>query len=168
MPGRMSSVPALPFLSRIAHTTPAQADRPAGFRSPQFSKRCRKKSLPENWLPRKGCQQPDLACARGAPFVRQPHARKAFAAPFSPPPGGSCGRRDKPKPGLILDAAPAQRRRSRKEAKKGNFHMIETNKAQLIGFLGADPERKESNGNSYAVLSVATATSWKKPNSEEW
>lgn len=46
--------------------------------------------------------------------------------------------------------------------------MIETNKAQLIGFLGADPERKESNGNSYAVLSVATATSWKKPNSEEW
>jgi single-strand DNA-binding protein len=47
--------------------------------------------------------------------------------------------------------------------------MIETNKAQLIGFLGADPERKEnSNGNSYLVLSVATNTSWKKPNSEEW
>lgn len=47
--------------------------------------------------------------------------------------------------------------------------MIETNKAQLIGFLGADPERKENgNGNSHLVLSVATNTSWKKPNSEEW
>ena len=47
--------------------------------------------------------------------------------------------------------------------------MIETNKAQLIGFLGADPERKENgNANSYLVLSVATTTSWKKPNSEEW
>ena len=47
--------------------------------------------------------------------------------------------------------------------------MIETNKAQLIGFLGADPERKENaNGNSHLVLSVATTTSWKKPNSEEW
>jgi single-strand DNA-binding protein len=47
--------------------------------------------------------------------------------------------------------------------------MIETNKAQLIGFLGADPERKENgNGNKHLVLSVATSTSWKKPNSEEW
>lgn len=47
--------------------------------------------------------------------------------------------------------------------------MIETNKTQLIGFLGAEPERKENgNGNSYLVLSVATTTSWKKPNSEEW
>ena len=47
--------------------------------------------------------------------------------------------------------------------------MIETNKAQLIGFLGADPERKENgNGNSHLVLSVATKTSWKKPNSDEW
>jgi single-stranded DNA-binding protein len=47
--------------------------------------------------------------------------------------------------------------------------VIETNKAQLIGFLGADPEQKENNnGNTYAVLSVATTTSWKKPNSEEW
>ena len=47
--------------------------------------------------------------------------------------------------------------------------MIETNKAQLIGFLGVDPERKENgNGNSYLILSVATKTSWKKPNSEEW
>jgi single-strand DNA-binding protein len=47
--------------------------------------------------------------------------------------------------------------------------MIETNRAQLIGFLGADPERKENgNGNKHLVLSVATSTSWKKPNSEEW
>ena len=47
--------------------------------------------------------------------------------------------------------------------------MIETNKTQLIGFLGADSERKENgNGNSHLVLSVATNTSWKKPNSEEW
>jgi len=47
--------------------------------------------------------------------------------------------------------------------------MIETNKTQLIGFLGSDGERKENgNGNSYLVLSVATTTSWKKPNSEEW
>ena len=45
--------------------------------------------------------------------------------------------------------------------------MIETSKAQLIGFLGADPERKENgNGNPHLVLSVATDTSWKKPNSE--
>ena len=47
--------------------------------------------------------------------------------------------------------------------------MIETNRAQLIGFLGADPERKENgSGKGYAVLSVATTTSWKKANSEEW
>ncbi|HXR74792.1 MAG TPA: single-stranded DNA-binding protein [Bryobacteraceae bacterium] len=47
--------------------------------------------------------------------------------------------------------------------------MIETNKAQLIGFLGSEPERKENgNANSYLVLSVATNTSWKKPNFEEW
>ena len=32
----------LPSFSRIAHTTPAQADRPSGFRPPQFSKGCRK------------------------------------------------------------------------------------------------------------------------------
>jgi hypothetical protein len=43
----------LPFLSCIAHTTPAQADPPAGFRSPQFSKDSRKKSLRENWLRQK-------------------------------------------------------------------------------------------------------------------
>jgi single-strand DNA-binding protein len=47
--------------------------------------------------------------------------------------------------------------------------MIETNRTQLMGFLGADPERKENgNGNSHLVLSVATTTSWKKPNSEDW
>jgi single-strand DNA-binding protein len=47
--------------------------------------------------------------------------------------------------------------------------MIETNKAQLIGFLGSEPERKgNGNGNSYLVLSIATTTSWKKPNSEQW
>jgi single-strand DNA-binding protein len=52
---------------------------------------------------------------------------------------------------------------------QGDFHMIETNKAQLIGFLGSEPERKENgNGNNYLVLSIATTTSWKKPNSEEW
>ena len=47
--------------------------------------------------------------------------------------------------------------------------MIETNRTQLVGFLGADPERKDNgSGNSHLVLSVATTTSWKKPNSEEW
>jgi single-strand DNA-binding protein len=47
--------------------------------------------------------------------------------------------------------------------------MIETNKAHLIGFLGSEPERKgNGNGNSHLVLSIATTTSWKKPNSEEW
>lgn len=47
--------------------------------------------------------------------------------------------------------------------------MIETNKAQLIGCLGANPERKKNGkGSSYVVLSVATSTSWKKPSSEEW
>jgi single-strand DNA-binding protein len=47
--------------------------------------------------------------------------------------------------------------------------MIETNRAELIGFLGADPERKENgNGYKHLVLSVATSTSWKKPKAEEW
>jgi len=47
--------------------------------------------------------------------------------------------------------------------------MIETNRTQLIGFLGADPERKEDgNGRSFLVLSVASNTCWKRPNSEEW
>jgi single-strand DNA-binding protein len=55
------------------------------------------------------------------------------------------------------------------QAKKGAFQMIETNRTQLIGFLGADSERKENgNGNNHLVLSVATTTSWKKPNSEDW
>ncbi len=53
--------------------------------------------------------------------------------------------------------------------RKELFNLIETNRAQLIGFLGADAERKENgNGSSHLVLSVATNTSWKKPNSEEW
>jgi len=47
--------------------------------------------------------------------------------------------------------------------------MIETNEARLIGFLGADPEVKTTEkGTAYAVLSVATSSSWKKADSDEW
>ena len=47
--------------------------------------------------------------------------------------------------------------------------MIETNEARLIGFLGADPEvRTTDKGTGYAVLSVATSASWKKPASNDW
>ena len=65
----LSSDECLSFAHR-AHD-PGASGSPTGFSVPQFSKRCRKKSITENRPPRKGCKQPDLACARGAPFVRQ-------------------------------------------------------------------------------------------------
>jgi len=100
------------FLSLIAHTTPAQAERPSGFRFPQFSKGCRQKPLPENRFPRKGCQQPDplaLVVPRGAP------------TPFAK---GSCRAFPHRRQGVLFDGYPRSARfwmrllayaRSRKE-----------------------------------------------------
>jgi single-strand DNA-binding protein len=47
--------------------------------------------------------------------------------------------------------------------------MIDTNETRLIGHLGADPEMKTTEkGTGFAVLSVATNSSWKKAESDEW
>jgi single-strand DNA-binding protein len=47
--------------------------------------------------------------------------------------------------------------------------MIDTNETRLIGHLGADPEMKRTEkGTTFAVLSVATNSSWKKAESDEW
>ena len=35
------------------------------------------------------------------------------------------------------------------------------NRVTLIGFLGADAEKKSTNGGDLAILSLATKTSWK-------
>jgi hypothetical protein len=58
MPWRMSSVPTNAFLSRIAHTTPAQADRPPGFRSPNFPKGVGKSRLQKIGSPAKVAGNP--------------------------------------------------------------------------------------------------------------
>ena len=43
------------------------------------------------------------------------------------------------------------------------------NTVTLIGFLGSDPDRRETkNNNSFTVLSLATKTSWKNKQTGEW
>jgi single-strand DNA-binding protein len=41
------------------------------------------------------------------------------------------------------------------------------NRITLIGFLGADAEKKSTNGGDLAILSLATKTSWKN-DAGEW
>ena len=41
------------------------------------------------------------------------------------------------------------------------------NRVTLIGFLGADAEKKSTNGGDLAILSLATKTSWKN-DAGEW
>ena len=41
------------------------------------------------------------------------------------------------------------------------------NRVTLIGFLGADAEKKSTNGGDLAILSLATKTSWKNE-AGEW
>lgn len=44
-----------------------------------------------------------------------------------------------------------------------------SNTVTLIGFLGGDPDRRETkNNNAFTVLSLATKTSWKNKQSGEW
>ena len=47
--------------------------------------------------------------------------------------------------------------------------MSYLNSVSLIGFVGGDPEQRQarSNGNKFAVLSVATQRSWKNAQ-DEW
>ena len=43
------------------------------------------------------------------------------------------------------------------------------NTVTLIGFLGGDPERRQTkNNNSFTVLSLATKASWKNKQTDEW
>jgi single-strand DNA-binding protein len=43
------------------------------------------------------------------------------------------------------------------------------NTITLIGFLGGDPDRRQSkNNNTFTVLSLATKTSWKNKQTGEW
>jgi single-strand DNA-binding protein len=52
---------------------------------------------------------------------------------------------------------------------KRNKDMIDANETRLIGFVGADPEKRTTEkGLSFAALSVATKTAWKKAESDEW
>ena len=43
------------------------------------------------------------------------------------------------------------------------------NTVTLIGFLGGDPDRRQTkNNNTFTVLSLATKASWKNKQSGEW
>jgi len=43
------------------------------------------------------------------------------------------------------------------------------NNVTLIGFLGGDPDRRQTkNNNTFTILSLATKTSWKNKQTEEW
>ena len=43
------------------------------------------------------------------------------------------------------------------------------NTVTLIGFLGGDPDRRQTkNNNSFTVLSLATKASWKNKQTDEW
>lgn len=43
------------------------------------------------------------------------------------------------------------------------------NTVTLIGFLGGDPDRRQTkNNNTFTILSLATKTSWKNKQTEEW
>jgi single stranded DNA-binding protein len=52
---------------------------------------------------------------------------------------------------------------------KGEKIMSYLNSVTLVGFVGADPEQRESrsNGSKFTVLSVATQRSWKNAQ-DEW
>lgn len=57
----------------------------------------------------------------------------------------------------------------RKSAAKGETHKMYSNTVTLIGFLGADPDRRQTkNNNSLTVLSLATKTFWKNKQTGEW
>jgi len=44
-----------------------------------------------------------------------------------------------------------------------------SNTVTLIGFLGGDPDRRQTkNNNTFTVLSLATKASWKNKQSGEW
>jgi single-strand DNA-binding protein len=55
------------------------------------------------------------------------------------------------------------------EAEKGELNMSYLNSVSIIGFVGADPEQRQTrhNGSKFTVLSVATQRSWKN-SEDEW
>jgi single stranded DNA-binding protein len=55
------------------------------------------------------------------------------------------------------------------EAEKGDIFMSYLNSVTIVGFVGADPEQRQSrnNGSKFTVLSVATQQSWRDSN-DEW
>jgi single-strand DNA-binding protein len=57
---------------------------------------------------------------------------------------------------------------SRKRGKKGETQMY-LNSVTVVGFVGADPEQRQSrkNDTKFTVLSLATQRSWKNPE-DEW
>lgn len=43
------------------------------------------------------------------------------------------------------------------------------NTATLMGFIGADPDRRQTkDNNNFTVLSLATKTSWKNKETSDW
>jgi single-stranded DNA-binding protein len=54
-------------------------------------------------------------------------------------------------------------------AEKGDIFMSYLNSVTIVGFVGADPERRQArnNGSKFIVLSVATQRSWKNAE-DEW
>jgi len=53
---------------------------------------------------------------------------------------------------------------------KGEKLMSYLNSVTIIGFVGADPEQRQTrnnNGSKFTVLSVATQRSWKNTD-DEW
>jgi single-strand DNA-binding protein len=54
-------------------------------------------------------------------------------------------------------------------AEKGDIFMSYLNSVTIVGFVGADPERRQArnNGSKFTGLSVATQRSWKNAE-DEW
>jgi len=54
-------------------------------------------------------------------------------------------------------------------AEKGDIFMSYLNSVTIVGFVGADPEQRQSrnNGSKFTVLSVATQRCWKNAE-DEW
>jgi hypothetical protein len=111
----------MPFLSRIAHTTPAQANRPFGFRFPRFSKSCRKELFQKVGSPEKVASNP-ISLALVAPRCAPTTCAKGSRRAFEPSAGGHLWKaRDKPKAVLILDAAPVDAGGAVKKQRKELF-----------------------------------------------
>jgi len=119
LPWRRSSVPASTSSSRIAHATPAQANRPAGLRSPQFSKSCRKEPFQKIGSPEEIASNPILL-ALVVPLRAPTPCAKGIRRAFQRSAGGQLLKARQAKSRLGSGCGSARRRRRRKERKKGD------------------------------------------------